>query len=455
MRYLPGMLYYVISCDFVTRRSMRFCGVDIGTTNTKAVLVDEDMNLLDCLSLPVCYPAGTYQLPGSVWYDHFLQVLDRFAAGGRLNGQSLACSVTGQGGSFVMVDEAYQPVSPAYSWMMQCRPETVRSLASSLGSGRFYQTTGWEPSGGTMACKVKEWLAANPNFAAAKVRVATVPEFIHAQLFGRFVSDLTTSQMTGLLDFRRNVWDPDILAWVGIGEESLPEVADTLRVIEEGIKVAGTTLTMVTSSHDQYAAMTACGVTEGTIMLGTGSAWVINGKSRTAIVDDRYFMVHPGRDIYGGNFGYITSLGPVGKGLDVLLRQSGLDYRCVDAEAGKDGPVREYMANVAAKVRYVLEMTGATGTVKKLRMTGGAAKSRVWPQLVANICNVPIEAVQFEELTAFGAAVWARSAMTGNVGMVRWPRTVDVHEYEPREAARYEEWYQTEKRPVLAGETLT
>ncbi len=91
---------------------MVFCGVDIGTTSTKAVVLDRDGQVLDDVALAA--PTGDGNAVH--WYEHFCRAMDHFASRGRFRGQEIACSVTGQGGSFVLVDDKYQPVSPACCW---------------------------------------------------------------------------------------------------------------------------------------------------------------------------------------------------------------------------------------------------------------------------------------------------------------------------------------------------
>ena len=76
---------------------MIFCGIDIGTTSTKAVVLDENGRVIDEAALPA--PAGEARV---YWYEHFCQIMDLFAERGRFAAEQIACSVTGQGGSFAL-----------------------------------------------------------------------------------------------------------------------------------------------------------------------------------------------------------------------------------------------------------------------------------------------------------------------------------------------------------------
>ena len=93
---------------------MIFCGIDIGTTNTKAVLIDSNGELIDRLGIA----AGLTEAGVEVvdWYEHFCDIFDYFASKGYITGNKVICSITAQGGSFVLLDEKFDPVSRSYSW---------------------------------------------------------------------------------------------------------------------------------------------------------------------------------------------------------------------------------------------------------------------------------------------------------------------------------------------------
>jgi len=386
---------------------MIYCGIDFGTTNTKAVLVDDQTTLLGRVTLEVKGSSNA-----QVWIDHINKVCEIFASSHLIRGEKVVCSLTSQGGSFVLLDKKYDPISPAFSWMELSAPETARGLEEVWGSERYYRTTGWKADRWLLACKLKERLMGEAAF------VASIPEFIHARLCGRFISDITNAQISGLYDFHRCQWDRDLLAWAGVREEQLPEVRTRLEILAEGISIAGLTVDLVTSSHDQYTAMRAGRVDEHTLMLATGSAWVINGKSREPHFDPDEYSVHPGRDLLPGYFGFIRSFGAVGKEFEGVMQS---------------GSVSDFMKRTAANVRKVLAKVGAGKTLTRLLMTGGALRSPEWPQTIADVCGLEVEGVRFDELTAYGAAMFARSAVAGEDSLEEgWPKGVEVCVYEPK-----------------------
>jgi sugar (pentulose or hexulose) kinase len=458
---------------------MLFCGIDFGTTNTKAVLLDEAMELRGAVTFPVGLQECPGRLSAQVWLDHFYRVLEYFQDADMIKKEKVVLSIAAQGGSFVLLDGQFEPISPAYSWLGLAKESTVADLVRTFGRDRFYHKTGFEPGGWLMACKLKEWLAEAGSERSRVAKVTTVPDFIHGRLTGRAVTDITNAQITGMFDFNMGRWDRDILDWIGCEPGWLPEVLDRAVIFEDGLSVRGVELSLVTGSHDQYAAMRAAGVAaEGQFMLGTGTAWVLNGKSREPLYDETHFKIHPGRDLIGEDFGYIATLGAVGNGFDLLLGRLGISHdrlakmegdlagvglprTAVNADINQGAvegdcetdelAIRRYMEAAGAKVRFLLEKLADVRKAEKIVMTGGAVGSGLWPAIVAGICNLPVEAVTFNELTAYGAALYAGMAAGRSVS-AGWPEGVRVRRFEPCDFQEYEQWYQEHQKPMLERE---
>jgi len=213
--------------------------------------------------------------------------------------------------------------------------------------------------------------------------------------------------------------------------DNMSLVKNSLGIEFENIKTNNGRISMVTSLHDQYAAMEAAGIGIGTIMLGTGTAWVINGKSHEPVYDNDNFCVHPGRDMDGG-FGFICTMGPIGRKFDQIINTLGVPYSQLDSiknkpsffeapscavkvkQAGKDSAdiIKQFILFVASCVRFKIEQLGIKESMQKLVMTGGATANSGWCQMIADICGVEVEAMDFPELTAYGAAMTAKRAVS-------------------------------------------
>jgi len=448
---------------------MIFCGIDIGTTSTKAVALDRDGRVLDETSLPAPATGQVY------WHEHFCRVLSFFAHRGRFKGEEIACSVTGQGGSFVLIDDAFRPVGGACSWTELADESMVRDMVDSLGESGYYRLTGWPPHGWLAACKLRQRVERKQ--VPSNVRyVATVPDFVYAQLTGELCTDITSAQITGLADFQQKQWSNDIVGWAGVSDGLLPPIQSGLGVVKDGLHTDWGRLTLVSGSHDQYAAMEAAGLVKDTsVMLGTGTAWVINGRTGRPLFDDRRFQIHPGLDLHPDCCGFIITLWQIGAGFDRLLGRLGLTHASlagleeavisadvpqacvrvdlesgvVEAEADAALSVRRYMEWSGSVVAHALDSCGLVRGLDKIVVTGGAMGSRLWPQVIADVCDLTVEAVECPQFTAYGAALHAREALLGPLEPHRFPSTAVVRTYDPRDSQEYRAWYQDHQKPMF------
>ncbi len=451
-----------------------FCGIDLGTTNTKAVLVDNAGKCLDSVSMLT----GCDQKPDL--YGLFARIMQSFSSKRSIADSQIVCSITAQGGSFALLDEKYQPMSRLYSWTESSANPAVDSMIQCFGKENYYRITGWPPNAWLMSSKIKELFSTNQFGNAAYV--ATLPEILHARFFGRFVTDITNAQITGLCDFQMGQWDPAILNWVGIPETRLPEIESELTILADNIQTEWGSLCFATSSHDQYAAMEAAHLAPHTnLMLATGTAWVINIRTEKPIFDDAHVLSHPGRDIRKNEFGNIITLGPIGRGLEMLLKNFGVDYPYlnsiesslpelsppsaaidVDMDHGRVRAVdsfplavKRYMEWSAAQTLFLLELYDYRQGLNRIVMTGGAGASRYWPQVIADITQAEVQVFDFPAFTAYGAALHARAAYTDRRGCESFFQEAKTTRFFPHDSDIYRDWYEKYQKPYWKRELTT
>ncbi len=454
---------------------MFFLGIDIGSTNTKAVLLDPDGRICNRMSIPFQWETDRGN-ESAVRYKHFSGILEYFASKGHPVGTEAACSVSAQGGSFLLLDNRCRPLREVH-WTEPASENTVRSMISRLDKLSYYHVTGWSPDGLLAAFKLKEIVAAGQMPKDTRF-FATVPDFLYSQLTGETAVDISNAQISGMCDFRKGRWHEDIVKWTGIDEHILPEIVEKPEVLFEKVSNPWGKISFVTASHDQYAAMEAAGLVEDKdVMLGTGTVWVINRRTTGPVYDDTHFMTHPGRDLSGECFGNIIAVDRIGRGFDKLRNRLGVgeeELASGEATFPKEdipaGPVtvdiaegivepelnnalalRRYMEWAASRVAFILDQFSLKTNLSRLVMTGGAAVSSFWPRVIADICDIPVEAIAFPEFTAYGAALLARKAVTGETHPGRRPGEIKSTLHKPRPESQYRCWYRSYQYPMLAG----
>jgi len=444
---------------------MVYCGIDIGTSNVKAIVLADDGGVLAVGAFSnSSLPAGGEQAKsykgGDCWYRQFCRVMDYFHGQGVFEGQKVVCCVACQGGSFILIDDEMNTLGQISLWTSGSGQSQADKYLKHYSGEDFYRLTGWAPAGWMPIFKLKEM-----EFAEGEM-VAFVSDYIYARLTGELVTDITSAQMTGLVDFEKGCWDESLVSWAGLYEEDLPEIEKEISVLFEDVSTEWGQIDIVTSLHDQYAAMNAVDLKAGKdVMLATGTAWVVNFRSEKPGYDSSC-NVHPGRDIVTGGYGNISTMGAIGAGFDEVLKQVGLDYDkleglegqlkemamptgavnfdleniSVQGEAALQA-VRDYMVWSSAVVRHNLDSLGLLGSLEEILMTGGAGQSGVWAGIIADVCGVDVKVVIADELTAYGAAITAARAC----GCDNVSKLSDIAEtviYKSERADEYKLWYE-------------
>lgn len=446
---------------------MIFCGIDIGTTNTKGILLDRFGKIIAKGGL------ANPEDPNRVyWFDQFCHVLDIFKEHYSPS-QQMYCSVASQGGSFLVLDKNLNPVSRQFLWSENTGQETADDYVSQHSGEAFYKETGWPARGWMPVFKLKQ-MNIDPSH-----RIALVPDFIYSRLQGELVTDITNAQMTGLADFQGACWDDELLLFANIRRSQLPELITCNKILYRNIDTRWGRLNLTTSSHDQYMAMHALGLrTDRDIMLGTGTAWVLNSRSREALYDHKG-RLHPGRGFIDNQFGNIAGLGMLGRGFDRLLSRLALDYNHleallkhtkalpppvepirVDIEKGeirygsdevvddKNAALIRYMEYTGAVVKNRLDLLSFRKEIEGISMTGGAAVNDVWAQIIADVCGIEIHTIHFPELTAYGTALFAAEA-AGIALKTKLTDLIVTKRFIPAKSDSYQRWYHDIQKDIM------
>jgi autoinducer 2 (AI-2) kinase len=313
------------------------------------------------------------------------------------------------------------------------------------------------------------WIARHqPQIFADIAHVGMIGDWILAKLSGEFVTDPSLGSSSGMFDLAQRDWSDRVLDICGLERKIFPPVVEPGTVIggvtaqaatetglAEGTPVvvggADTQLgllgigrtgpgrfTVVGGSFWQTTMLldeplvdplvrlrTLCHVTPGLWMMegigfycGIVMRWFRDafceleqlqakdeGVDVYAILERKAQAVPPGANGVIGLFSNVMQANrwvhtsPGFLGFDVSNPGRAGRIECFRA-------IEESAAYVSlAHMRIIEELTH--GTVTEAVLTGGAAKGRLWPQIVADTLGVPVHIPAVEESTALGAAICA------------------------------------------------
>lgn len=425
-------------------------GIDVGTTGTKTGLFTEKGELVALASAQyhLLTPRKDWveQRPEDWWQAVVRTVREVLPA--HSPGEVTALSLSTQGGAWLALDEAGQPLGNAVSWMDKRAAEIGNRLEAQRGAEWIYRITGWTFGGGLpllTTCHLRE---NEPELFSQVAQFADTHAYLTRRLSGSGATDHSNAAITQFYDLAAGRWSEECCRVAGIRVGQLPRLARAGHVVghiapevaaELGLRP---TVKVVAGGHDQYCAALGVGVTrQGKCLLSCGTAWVLLAGCPFLLFDESR-RVSPGTHVVEGQWGVLTSVPVAGASLK-WFRDSFLppqSYQVMSEEAarvpaGSEGLVfvpgnyrdlprsafvgidlrhrpghfvRAIMEGVAFATRRNLESLAAMGVqARELVMIGGAARSACWAQIIADVCGMPVHVPAQTEAACAGAAILA------------------------------------------------
>lgn len=451
---------------------------DLGTTGNKATLYSSEGRLeaSTFVGYETYFPATNWveQDPAD-WWNAVCRATRELLLMGQVEPANIACvSFSGQMMGCVPVTREAEPVGRAIIWADQRAVKEADRLIAQLGMEKIYRLTGHRASAAYSAAKIM-WLKAHLGHAFSKIyKTLHAKDFIVARLTGEYVTDYSDASGMNLFDIGKLDWSAEILAAAGLSPDILPEPHPSTAIVgqikaeaarEVGL-LAGTPV-VIGGGDGSCAAAGAGVVEEGSAYNYVGSSSWIGIATDRPILDPKmrtFNWVHVVPGLYSPT-GTMQAAGASYQWLRDRLcpeevaaaKAAGISpYAVMDQEAaaippgadnllylpyllGERSPrwnpnargtligltikhtrahlIRAFMEGVAFNLKVILEAFLEQGAkVEAMRLIGGGANGKVWPQIMADIYQVPIlKAAYLEEATSLGAAI------TGGVGIGIFP----------------------------------
>ncbi len=436
-------------------------GLDLGTTNVKALLEGEGGEVLTEAVAPVSL--HTAEGGNAVEQDMdeirraVLTVLSAIGADAAAR-EVRAIGVSAQGGALQVVDGRNDPIGPVVGWMDNRGAPWDRALSAELGTGWFIRHTGHPRARGAVG-QILRLHEQEPDLLAPPNGLGFVGDVIVATLCGVRAHDATSLSIAGLYNPERRRADADLLERLHLKLSQLPvmrpaaePVGGLTRSIADATGLPPGT-PVLPAVHDQYAAAVGAGVsTPGDVMVGTGTAWVllaVTERLAPPAAGAALVCTH----VVEGLFGQMLAPGTGGAAFDWALRLTGrgaadaasLDEQLASVPAGCDGlrcvplfapltppglspgrhgaffgvqlrhgPIhflRAVLEGLACELaRNLALFEKAAVRPSRLVLCGGAATGRATPQIVADVTGLPVLRLERGAMSAHGAAVLAQVA---------------------------------------------
>jgi sugar (pentulose or hexulose) kinase len=252
-------------------------GIDVGTTNTKSVVLDVDGRELAFGRIRTPWttvPTGAEIDPFAAVDAVSAVVAEALAAAPR--GTVAGVGIAGLGETGVLLDAAGRPLAPAIAWHDARGGAEAARIAAALGGGGFAARTGL-PASPLCTLSKLGWQRSNLPRAARASRWLGLPEWIARSLGAAEVSEHSLASRTGMFLIAERTWWPEALAWLGVREGFLPElVGGGVPIGRVGDALPGARGAILTvAGHDHVTATVGADAhAEGDVLHSCGTAEV-------------------------------------------------------------------------------------------------------------------------------------------------------------------------------------
>jgi len=420
-----------------------FLGVDIGTYETKGVLVDSDGAIIASAARPhkmlVPQPGWAEHRPDEDWWGDFVFVTRALLAESRIDPKSIravGCSAIGP--CMLPVDSAGNALMNGVLYGVDTRAaEEIAELEKRIGHDRLIAECGNPLTSQSVGPKIL-WLKNNRREIYDRAaRIVTSSTYLVQKLTGRCVIDhYTAANFSPLYLVDDLAWSSDLAGDI-IDLDRLPEILWSTEIAGEvtGAAAAETGLSpgtpVLAGTIDAAAEAVSVGVIDdGQMMLMYGSTifiimptdrrvtdkrlwyapWLFEGMHAsmaglaTSGTLTRWFGDQFAKELEEGSFGLLEKEGsespPGARGLVMLPYFSGERTPIHDPNArgvifGLDlthtrGDVyRALLEGIAFGTRHVIETYRDAGIrPQTLHAVGGGTKNPTWSQATSDICGM-------------------------------------------------------------------
>ncbi len=476
-----------------------FIGIDSSTTATKALLIDEQGDVVAVAATEYGYetprPLWSEQDPDLWWEGTANSIRQVLATSGVKPDEVHGIGLTGQMHGLVLLDEGGRVLRPAILWNDQRTGAQCDEIRRRLGKERLIQITGNNALTGFTAPKIL-WVQEQEPEVWAQARHILLPkDYVRYKLTGEYAIDKADGAGTILFDLRERDWSPEVLAALNIPTDYLPPTHEgpsiTGYLSHEAAAATGLRIgiPVMAGGGDQAAGAVGVGAVQpGVVSLALGTSGVVFATTGGPFIEPEgrlHAFCHavPGRwhfmgvmlsaagslrwhrDTFAPGVSFDDLLAPAANvpiGCEGLLF---LPYLTGERTPHPDPLARGAFVGLTVRhslphlSRAVIEgvsfglrdsfeliKSGSGAAITQVRVSGGGAKSPLWRQILADIMNAELVTVNTTEGAAYGAALLA------GVGAGAWPdvdsacrRTIHVTgSTQPNSAAvaEYERWYQ-------------
>ncbi len=451
-------------------------GIDIGTSGTKTLAIDETGEILATASseYPCSHPhPGWSEQDPDLWWAATVATVRDVLSKAELKPNDVAgVGLSGQMHGSVFLDADGHVIRPALLWNDQRTAAECAEIEEKAGGREALIRLVANPALTGFTAPKLLWLRNHEPEKWEKVRQVLLPkDYIRYRLSGSYATEVSDASGTLLLDVANRRWSRELLGLLDLDPALLPECHESPEVSSNvsaiGSEASGLArgTPIVGGGGDQQAGAVGNGIVRpGVISATMGTSGVVFAHTPEVGFDpqgrlQRFCHAVPGESCAfgvvlaaGGSFQWVRNeLGdieveaskarhvdpyflltdeaalakPGCEGLFFLPYLTGERAPHFDPDArggwigltvrhGREHLIRSVLEGATYAMRDCLELVREMGVdINQIRLSGGGARNPLWKQIQADIYGQDVCTINAGEGPAFGAALLAQVGTGG------------------------------------------
>ena len=443
-------------------------GIDVGTTGVKVMILDLEGNVVGKAyrEYPVELPHdGWVEQDFELVADKTFEASREAVADSKVDPESIqGVGIGGQRATVGFLDEAGKPICNFLSWQDNRAITEIDYIKSVMDPVKLYQIQG-QPITPTFSLEKLIWMKNKQPEVYGKIKKMVFASDYILYRFGadQLVSEITNAGCSSMVDLENRCWSEEIFEAFDLNMDwtcPLVKPGDTVgKVTEETAALCGFsagTPIIATSGDNQLATLGVGVLTPGDACLTLGTSGVlIAATEKPVYADDCATMVNMAasenlyqfegiqlgaassykwvrdtiaglekkmaEEISGDAFELMnkhvenSSVGAGGVIFMPYLYGNGYPYWNPNAKsifAGlkststKSDMIRAVMEGISLESKDMYQHMQEAGIeINSLVLTGGASKSDIWAQIIADMLNLPVKRLKVSDATILGSAI--------------------------------------------------
>lgn len=445
-------------------------GIDIGTTNVKSVLFNEDGTKIieHSMEYPIyLLKSGWVEQNPREWWEASVETVHQVIRDSGVDKKDIVgIGVSSQAPTLIPIDREGNVLRNGLIWMDRRSQQETDFLENKIGSEKVKSITGNRIDPYYLSSKILWYKKNEPELYKKTDKILQINGYINYMLTGEMTTDISHASLMGVFDVKQNQWSDELADLIGYDTDLFPQVYENAHVIgtvcEKAARLTGlsTSTAVVCGTVDGAAATLEAGAVDiGDAVEMTGTSTVLN------ICTDKwkdpgllFEMYHGLKDVLmicgamsttGASLKWYKDnlyLEEAEEGSEwaspyALMSQKACKARVgsnkliflpylagerspiwdsyskgvffgLDLNTKKEDMIRAILEGSAYGLRHNIDEAKKIGvTIKELRSVGGGSKSDIWLKIKASVLNMPVIVPDISTGAPFGGAIIAGAGL--------------------------------------------